>query len=227
MAVDLVLHTIDGPYIAFSIGFDLYFMQFDPIPRIFSEDLKPQIIPNLDSWFQAKTHQRHSLQSFKDVSAAFAAGLSKSYSVTDLRGVVAATVAATKTAFIERMGAYGKFYWVEMLDPAKLETVWADRVRQEFDKLKARLGGGFYNYLCRLWKFSMRHRPLVAPVFEKFIARLGMEPQDPVLPETVELDSELTRHVLANVLGKGTPSFKGVPPHVHQRLEILNGRANA
>ena len=227
MAVDIALHTTDGPYVAFSIDYDLYFMRLEPVPRVYDGDLKPQVIPNLDSWFQAKTHQRHSLQSFRDMVGAFAAGLARSYSVGDLSSLAATTALATKLALLDRMGEYGRYYWIEVLDPAKLETVWAENVRLKFDGLRARLGDdGFHNYLCRLWKFAVRHRPRAAAVFEKFIRRLGREPQDPVLPGTVELDGELVRSVLAQVLTRETPHYKGVPKPVQDRLEILNGRSS-
>lgn len=226
MAVEIVLHAIDGPYVAFNIDYDLYFMRLEPIPKVYNSDLKPQIISNLDSWFQAKTHQRYSFQSFKDIVGAFAAGLSKSYSLGDLNSLTETVVLATKMAILERMGEYGRYYWIEALDPAKLETVWAENVRTRFDELRGKLGDdGLHNYLCRLWKFASRHRPRVAPVFEKFIRRLGREPRDPVLPGTVELDKELVRSVLAQVLTKDTPVYRGVPKPVHDRLEILNGRS--
>ncbi len=223
--VELVLHSVEGNFVAFNIDFDLWFMQLEPVPRILDSDLKPQLIPNLDSWFQAKTHQRYSLQSFKDVVAAFRLGLAKSYSANDLKLVALRTTIATKNAVMERMGEYGRYYWIEALDPVKLETVWAAKVREKFDELRAKLGDdGFHNYLCRLWKFATKHRPGLAVVFERFIKRLGREPQEPVLPQTDELDAELCKAVLAVVLDKGIAAYRGVPEHVQQRLEILNGR---
>jgi hypothetical protein len=223
--VELVLHSVEGNFVAFNIDFDLWFMQLEPVPRILDSDLKPQLIPNLDSWFQAKTHQRYSLQSFKDIVAAFKLGLSKSYSAGDLRAVALRTAMVTKQAVMERMGEYGRHYWIEALDPVKLETVWAAKVREKFDELRAKLGDdGFHNYLCRLWKFATKHRPGLVVVFERFIKRLGREPQEPVLPQTDDLDAELCKAVLAVVLDRGIAAYRGVPEHVQQRLEILNGR---
>lgn len=225
MAVDLVLHSIDGPFVAFNIDHDLWFMRLEPVPRIYSEELKPQLIPNLDSWFQAKTHQQYSLQTFKQVVAAFRAGLAKSYSARDLREVAERATLAAKVALLERMGEYGKHFWVEVLDPVKLETVWAAQIRSKFEELRAKLGDDeFHNYLCRLWKFASKHRPGLTVVFERFINRLGREPVEPRLPQTDDLDAELCRAVLATVLDRDTASYRNVPSHVQERLEILNGR---
>ncbi len=224
--VELTLHSVEGSFVAFNIDFDLWFMQTEPIPRIFDADLRPQIIPNLDSWFQAKTHQRYSLQSFKDITAAFKLGLSKSYSTNDLRSLAIKTTQAAKLALINRMGEYGRHYWIEILDPVKLEEVWAPRVREKFEELRKKLGDdGFHNYLCRLWKFATKHRPGLVGVFERFIKRLGREPQEPVLPQTDDLDVELCKAVLVMVLDKNIAVYRGVPEHVQQRLEVLNGRS--
>lgn len=225
MAVELVLHSIDGPFVAFNIDHELWFMRLEPIPRIYSEDLKPQQISNLDSWFQAKTHQQYSLQTFRYVVAAFRAGLAKSYSAKDLNEVAQRTTLVAKAAIMERMGEYSKHFWVEVLDPVKLETVWVPQIRNKFDELRGKLGDdGFHNYLCRLWKFASKHRPGLTIVFERFINRLGREPVEPRLPSTDDLDAELCRHVLATVFDRQVTSYRNVPSHVQERLEILNGR---
>lgn len=228
MAVDLVLHTVDGPFVAFNLDFQLYFLRLEPIPRLYDENLKPQLIPNLDSWFQAKTHQRYSFQNFVDVVNAFKAGLSKSYSTPDLRSLVAETAVATKVALFERFPDYEKHYWIEALNPVKLESVWVPKIRDEFDSLRAKLGDDlFHNYLCRLVKFAERHKPGLIQVFTRFIKRLGREPIDPAMPVTVDLDVELCKAVDSAVLDRGLPRYKGVPEQVQIRLEILNGRRQA
>lgn len=225
MAVDITLHSVEGRFVAFNLDFQLYFMQLEPIPKVYDEDLKPQLIPNLDSWIQAKTQQRHSFQSFKDMVTAFQIGLSKTYSARDLKDVAERATIAAKIAIMERMGEYGKHFWIEILDPVKLESVWVPKVREKFDELRKSLGDDeFYNYLCRLWKFAAKHRPGLVPVFARLIKRLGREPGDPHWPKTDELDADLVKAVLATVLDKGQGVYRGVPPHVQERLEILNGR---
>lgn len=226
MAIKLTLHSIEGPFVAFNIDLDLWFMQIDPIPRIYDSDLKPQIVPNFDSWFQARTHQRYSFQAFKDVVDAFRLGLSKSYSTRDFQDLVARTTVATKTALMERMGEYGRYYWIEVLDPVQLETVWVGKIRAKFDELRKKLGNDkFHNYLCRLMKFATKHRPGLVTVFEKFIQRLGRNPaEQPKFPQTDDLDAELCRVVMAAVLNRHLATYRGVPEHVQERLEVLNGR---
>lgn len=224
--VDLVIQHVLGNVVAFTIDLDAYFMTLQPVPRIFNYDLKPQLIPNIDNWFQAKTQQRYSHRGFLDMVTAFRCGLARSFSGDDLRIMAANSAIAAKTALLELLAEYRKHYWIELLDPAKLESVWAPQVREKFEELRSKLGDDeFHNYLCRLWKFSTQHRPGLAKVFERLINRLGKTPQEPKFPPTIELDDKLVKAVLTNVLDRAAGSFRGVPEQLQRRLEMLNGQA--
>lgn len=224
MAVDLVIQHVLGNVVAFTIDLDTYFMQLQPVPRIFNNDLKPQFIPNIDSWFQAKTQQRHSHRGFQDMVTAFQGGLARSFSGDDMRVVAANAVLTAKLAMIEQLAQYRKHFWIELLDPAKLDSVWAPKVREKFEELRSQLGDDdFHNYLCRMLKFATQHRPGLVKVFERLIERLGRVPQEPRYPATIELDEKLVKAVLTNVTDKGTGFYRGVPEQLQRRLEMLNG----
>lgn len=225
MAVNLVFHAIDNGLVAFNIDLDLYFIKLEPVPKIYDENLKPQLIPNFDSWFQAKTHQRYSFRQFCDMIAAFQTGLEKSYSLGDLKEIVVESMKATKFALFEHMGEYGKRFWVEILDPNNLESGVIVKIRDNFDKLRQSMGDDkFYNLLCRLRKLAETNRPGLAVVFERLIRRMGKEPNNPKYPNSDDLDVEIAKTVLRVVLDKNKPMHKGISPHIQERLDVMNGR---
>lgn len=221
--VELKIHHVQGPVIAFSLNFDLYFLRTHPVPQIFDANLTPHVIANIDNWFQAKTQQRYSYRGFLDMMGAFAEGLKHTYSGQDLEHICRhAALAAKNFVLTERLGDYSKLYWVEVLDPIKLETVHAPAVRDKFEHLRAKLGDEeFFNNLCRLWKFASRHRPGLAAVFERLIQRLGRLPQEPRYPTTDDLDKDLQRAVLVTVLERGAAVYKGVPADIQEKMGIL------
>ncbi len=223
--VDLTLHLIDGPFVAFSIDYILYIMRLEPILQLYDHNLKLQIVPNIDAWFQVQTQQRYSQRGFLDMVAAFRAGLEKSYSYNDLRALASYTTIVTKLAVIERLPDFKKHYWIEDLDPVQLESNLAPLVRDQFEQLRVKLGDdGFYNYLCRLWKFAIKYYPSLAPTFERLIGRLDRTPTEPHLPTTAELDQTLLKAVLTIVFERKTTAFKNVPLDIQERLDVINGR---
>ncbi len=222
---NLAFHSIDGPFVAFSIDIEMYYARLEPIVQIFNDSLQLQVIPNIDFWIQNKTKQRHDQRGFLDMARAFKAGIEKSYTIADLNSLLQHTMMATKRAMLEQMPEYNKHYWIETLDASKLESVGADNVRKNFDVLLKKLGeDGFYNYLCRLWKFAVAHRPDIVTIFEKLVARLGKLPAEPTLPATPELDNELYKKVVSTVFDKKIAPIKGVPVEIQKRLNLLNGR---
>ncbi len=213
--VQLSIHYSRDNLTVFSINLDYYFFQLLPVPKLFDDNLVPQIIPNLDSWFQAKTQLRYSYQNFLDMIIAFTDGYVHAYTHQDLEKIcVEASLLAKRYILAERMGEYSKHYWVEVIDPAKVEK-YVQGIREKFDNLKTKTN--FYNYLCRFWKFTKRNCPQLTPVFEKFITRLDRVAQDPVYPRTDDLDSELLKFVIAKVLP--TVSMpKGLPERIVDKL---------
>jgi hypothetical protein len=217
----LIINFAYGGVAAFSVGFDQFFYRSQPVPQLFDKNLQLQLVPNIDGWFQARTHQRHSYRGFLDMIAAFEAGLRHTYSLEDLQGICnRAALAAKSFILTQRMGDYGKLFWVEVLDPAKLDA-HAATIREKFGHLTKTLGEDkFYNNLCRLWKFSTHHSPKMAGIFEKFIRRLGRVPEEPSYPTSDELDKELQKSVLMAVLEREAV-YKGVPREIQEKVGAL------
>jgi hypothetical protein len=225
MSVKFAFHAAEGSVVAFSIDNQLFFVDFVPVIKMYDGDMKPLMVSNFDTWLQARTHQRYSLQSFQDAADAFRSGLAKTYSIGDLKDIAITSALAAKKSIMTMMGEYRKHFWVELLDPTKLDTDLASEIRDRFDEMRQRLGDdNFYNYLCRLWKLAINNRPKTAAIYERFIQRLGKEPSEPILPSTSSLDDELQKAVLPAVLTKVLGAYKGVPPHVQERVEIINGK---
>lgn len=221
--VEFRILYVTGPAMAFSLDNILYFFRTQPFPQIFDGHLTPQLIPNIDSWIQNKTQQRHSLRSFTDMMEAFADGLSHTYSVEDLVDVARrATLAARTIITTQKLADYSRVFWLESLDPSKLESVHLPGVRDNFESLRSKLGDdGFHNYLCRLLAFVTHHRPTLSPVIERLIQRLGKVSQTPVYPSTPELDIELQKAVLVAVLKKEPLAHKDVEPDIRAKLGAL------
>ncbi len=224
MAVELKIRLVRNGVIAFHVGYDLWFLRTRPVPQLFNSALVQQIVYNFDNWFQANTHQRHSYQGFLDMAGAFEDGLRLSYSMDDLAALMAsAAVEGKNYAIAERIGDYRKHYWIEVLDPVKLESIHADAMRQNFEKFRQKMGDDrLHNNLCRLWKLARQHRPSAALVFEKLIQRLGRLPEEPRYPATTDLDADLVRAVLGRLMGKSLGVYKGVDPDVQQKVEALS-----
>ncbi len=220
---DLKIHYVQNNVVAFSLGFDLYFLRCFPVPQIFNSSLTPQLIPNIDSWFQAKTQQRYSYRGFLDIVGGFVAGLGHTYSIAEIKALcVQTTLTAKKTILTELMSDYKKHFWVECLDPVKLEGMYAESVREKFDRLRQSLGDDeFYNYLCRLWKLARQYRPSIAVVFERLVDRLGRVADEPKYPDTKDLDDKLLKLVLGSVLEKVTDAHHGVSKEIQAKLEAL------
>jgi hypothetical protein len=223
MAITFKIHLVHNNIIAFSIDYDLYFLKTLPVPQLFNADLVQQIVYNFDSWFQAKTQQRYCYRGVLDMAEAFADGLKLSYGLDDLRALTAATAVAAKNYVLtDRMSDYRKHFWIEILDPAKLDTTVAVHLREKFDHLRSKLGDdAFYNNLCRLWRLASKLRPGAATVFEGLIRRLGRVPEEPVYPTTPDLDSDLVKSVLVLMLGRGVGLYKGIAPAIQDKVERL------
>lgn len=216
-----ILH-VKGPVAAFLIDPQFYFYRSIPIPQIFSSDLVLQLIPNIDNWFQAQTHQRHSHRSFLDMASAFSDGLNHSYSLQDLEDICAQASATTKDLIvIKHLAAYNKIFWIEGLNPAKFEG-YVDNIRKKFEKLRSGLGDdAFFNQLCRLLEFSNNNCPRYSPILEQFIKRLGRVASLPAYPVSKELDDEIRKAVISKVLEKRRSVFKGVPAEIQEKVKFL------
>lgn len=220
--VTLKINMVWRNVVAFTIDYDLYFYRMQPTPQLFDAELTPQIVYNFDTWFQAKTHQRYSLRGFTDMAEAFAAALQLTYSQEDLCGLGMDVAILTKQqTLVEQIKDYRKFYWIEILDPVKLDTKFAVLLRDKFDHFRSTLGDDqFYNNLCRFYHQAQLYNTTVAGVFERLIKRLDRIPAAPRYPATVELDNELMSVVRRQIFAKFSP-YKNVPEDIVAKLNKL------
>jgi hypothetical protein len=220
--VDFKIHLVRNGVAAFSINFDLYFFRSQPYPQLFNDDLTPQTIHNFDNWFQAKTHQRYSYRGFMDMVGAFEEALKISYSLDDLKALAAqAALAGKKYVLTERMSDYRRFYWIEILDPIKFDSSYAELMRDKFEHFQQTLGTAtFFNHLCRFHKIARKYSQTIAGVFERLIRRLGHIPQEPSYPLTDDLDADLVKAVLGQVVGQDV--YKAVPRVIQDKIEALS-----
>jgi len=225
MSVDFKIHHVHKSVIAFSIDFDFYFLRVNPVPQIFDINLTPHTIANIDSWFQAKTHQRYSYQGFLDMAGAFMDGLKHTYSGYDLEQVCERAATATKHFILtEKLSDYMKAYWIEAIDRVKLERIYVKIIRDKFEKLRIKLGDDeLFNNLCRFYKNAYNNYPKLAPIFDKFIKRLNRSLQDPHYPETVDLDNSMHKFVYIMTLGHGSiPEYKNVSLEIQNKMKLLD-----
>jgi hypothetical protein len=221
MSAHIRIVFAQGPVVAFYIDLDLYFYKGAPIPTIYDAELVKQVVYNIDSWFQAKTALRYSYQGFIDMVEAFRDALRLSYSTKD---VIWAVQHSAKQArdyiLVHKLGEYLRTFWIEALDPAKLESIYLEALRRDFDKLRRSLGDDrLFNHLCRFYKVAENVDPVAQEILERLIIRLGRTPAVPTYPETDLLDQELMRTVLKRL--PAMPTYRGVPALIQQKVEML------
>jgi hypothetical protein len=195
----MIIRYVEGTVTVFEVNGELfYFNDNSNMPEMFDSQLKKMTVPNFDNWIQAKTDQRYSLRGLRDMSVAFRAGFDCSISDADAHSLVIGTVAETKRLIFhtDLATGYGRAYFIELMDPPKIEEVHVKSIVANFDKLLKACGRGkLYNYLCRFWQICNYSLPNASAVFEGFIARLKLQPSSPQYPKTSDLDNELTERV--------------------------------
>lgn len=193
----------------------MYYFRYGPgiIPELYDANLSQQVVTNLDAWLQNHTHQRYSLQSLLDMALAFADALRLGYDGRDIASLCKLmSVESIRRLFCSQLIArYSACYAIECTEFSKLSQE-IDSIRSRWDGLIADLGKDqFCNLLNRWWRYCQHHAPGHAPVFARFLERLGESPHEPSMPDTSEWDKELTELVMAKLFPHGVPVLKGVP----------------
>lgn len=216
-----------GETIAFTINTDLYYLKTGPdYPQLFNSDLVLQIVPNIDVWLQANTQQRYSFRSICDMAEAFRCGLETAYTKQDMRIYAEMAIQAARDLLFqsERVSDYARLFWIEVMDPTRLEGSYARVLRENFDKIRTKLGDDrLYNHLCRMWRLCNFRRPSEAAVFERLIRRLGKLPQESRYPVTAELDGALKHDALLKIWGRRLPQYKTVSDAIIEKVQALQG----
>lgn len=210
----VIIKYVERETIAFMIDEELFYLRQGPgIPQIFNGSLKLQTIPNINNWFQTKTQRRYSHRDICDMASAFTTGLQHSYTTDDFVKIGKEIVVATvKTIFqTDNSREFSRAYWIELMDPGKLQKL-IEIIRSDFDRFKAKYNPEeLYNILCRLWQFSNFYAPSEAAVFETLIRiQLKRSPQIPQYPNTSNIDSDIQKIVLGNLLSKTHNKFKDI-----------------
>jgi len=213
--------------VVFEVSNDLWYLRIGPgLPVIYDSNLKRQIIPNIDTWFQAKTGHRYSYQTVCDMAAAFAAGMKCSYSTNDVKSYCAAACRSTVDAIFKtkRAADYRRLFWIEMLDPMKIIN-YAHKLRDNLDRLRTKHGDDvLFNQLCRLWQICVYHNPNESVVFEKLVGRLNLRPKDPVYPDSTKIDTELIEYVVGNILSKHLSQYRNIPLKIVKNIDDIQSR---
>jgi hypothetical protein len=203
----MVIRFVVGEITVFEIDGKLYyFRDRRGLPELFDQNLTKLIAPNLDNWLQTMTGQRYSLRGLRDMSAAFTSGLQCGISEEQARQLISNAILESKNHIFQSALAsdYARKYFIELIDPVKIEIAHLPTITKNFNKLLKTCGAAhLYNYLCRFWQLCNHHSVSTAAVFENLIRRLGKEPATPQYPITAELDNDLAaevgRIVLKNV----------------------------
>jgi len=199
----MIIRYVEKTVTVFEIDGELfYFRDSANLPELFDNTLHKMVVPNLDNWLQAKTDQRHSLRGLRDMSKAFSVGLSCGLSAENVRQLITqAVIESRRTIFqTDLTNDYARSYFIELIDPAKIEEIHVKSIVDNFDRLLKKGGRNrLYNYLCRFWQTCNFNMPSAAAIFEGFIRRLGRQPTTPNYPDTTDLDNELIERVCQTV----------------------------
>lgn len=210
---------------AFTIGPNLYYIKTGPdFPQLYDRDLKKLIIPNVDFWLQANTHQRHSFRNLCDMIEAFGDGINHSYNSGDLSEICGAVYDKT-LSYIFKTGYARDFagsYWIELLDENKMKKLVL-KISQEFDVFKKKYEDRFYDYLCRIWQFYNMHIPGESVTIERLIRKLGKTPREPIYPE-VPAEKEIRDSIITKDVMSVLDKCKNVSDDVYGNVvRIENG----
>lgn len=188
---------------AFKIDLDMYYIKFGPNhPKIYDSKLQAMVIPNLDSWIQAKTHQKYSLVLLEEMSNAFIQGMLVNYSQSDVMTYAERACKLTIDGIMKNgvIYDYSISYWIEILSSDKIEkylSVIAEKLdyvvgKMGYDKLVVELNR--IRRICVLRQINARH------VCEKLLERLDARKEILVYPETAILDAKVRQDVQNEVM---------------------------
>lgn len=193
---------MSGDIVVFDIlGKVFYLDQY--LRLLYNENGTRMVGISIDNWLQAETGQRVSYRGLCDMAVAFVDGMRFGYSATDVEQLIAKTTRESRKSIFESplCVEYSQRYFIEVSDPIKLDTWFANGIGKYFDDLLAKLGvDKFYSHLCRCWQACNYHRKSVVHVFERFIRKLGRVPAHPQYPNVDDLDSALVAKVMCSVL---------------------------
>jgi len=197
---------------AFTINSQLYYIKTGPdFPKLYDENLKKLIIPNMDSWLQANTRQRFSYQTLTDMIKAFSDGLEHNYTKDDIVRICNHVFDLSRDYIFKTEYAkdYASIFKIELMDSRQIKKL-IRQIKENFQKFCDKYGKEkFHLFLCRLWKFCNLNDLNSSIIVEGFITRLGKVVQDPIYP-TVNNEADIKQKIVNNIVGSGHAKFKGI-----------------
>lgn len=181
----------------------LYYMSLqDGLPRVYDNTGRQLIIPNVDSWIQAKTRQRYSITSLRDMCAAFQAGMLSSYVKTEVLAVVEYAVKHAIDEIMHRgmIYDYSLLYWIEVQGTDKLES-YLKTISNKLDVIVQRVGRQkLINELKRINRVCVLRQSSARYVCEKLLERLNIDSNDPIFPKSDAIDAKVMQNAINEVL---------------------------
>jgi hypothetical protein len=201
----------------------LYFMDLrEGLPRIYDSAANPMIISNIDSWIQARTNQKHSLSSFREMCYAFEAGMNYSYTKNELMAIIDYCCKSTIKEIVRRgmIYDYSLTYWIEVLGSEKIEK-YLRTITDKYDDIMARVGKEkMINELRRILKVCTLRQSSARFVCERLLERLGSDPSEPVYPSSENVDARVTHNIRNEVLKYLKREHKNVDASI---VEVVDG----
>ncbi len=211
----------------FIVDNELYFLKFGPnIPELFNSSMARLTIPNMDSWIQAKTHQRYSYLSLRDAATAFYQGLSSAYTTDDINNICGVVVRHTLDKVLKcgLIYEYILVYWIEAMGSNELEECLR-KISSNFHMIRTTIGDDkLYNNLCRIHKMCKKYQPHSADVCEKLIRRLGRESYEPIYPATADVDQQVLSCVKEAMWQSLGTYYKNIPNKIVNVMHALQAK---
>lgn len=188
---------------AVDINDEVYHLYFGPgLPKVFDGSMRVLNISNIDNWISAKTQQRYSMRSLKDIMLAYAEGAKSAYSRHDVKEIILACIDLTvkRLSRSRALDALNRIYWIESSSAATIDRL-VSKIRLDLDKFRENMGeDSLFNILCRIYKTCHLRGIEGADVCEAMASRLGRSMTDPIYPSIEEIKKEITGDILLAIM---------------------------
>ncbi len=224
--IDFTILYAKDSVMAFRINAQLYFIKLEPhVPTIYDNTVKPLIIPNIDSWIQAKTHQRYSLSLLKELCHAFESGINAAFTKADVLTIAEYSAHMVLEELLHRgmIYDYAISYWIEVLGSDKIEE-YLKIIASKLDYVVSRMGKRkLVRELNRIRHISFLRQINSQFICEKLLEKLDAKIEAPHYPETAKLDNKIKLNARNEVIKLIKKEFSTVPDDV---IEVVNGILN-
>lgn len=201
-----------------------YYIQFGPdFPKIYDDTCKPLIVPNVDMWIQAKTHQRYDLRTLKDMTMAFIAGMRCAYSKSDVMKEAYNSCCITINEILTKglIYDYTLVYWIEVLGNETIER-YLKTIAEKLEYVMEKMGKDrLYNDLCRIYRICVIRQIDSKDVCENLIKRLGSVVREPKFPDSRKIDQIIMNNVKTKVFEHVNNMYKNVDDELIKVLKSI------